>query len=456
MRVSQAHKQFLAASASTAFDLQQREVIDHAFSVYNEAFSKGSRQFLNLRLARQRAGLLRHMVLEHLEEHLRKFEQKFTENGGRIIWAETAADANAAILALFRENGVRQVVKAKSMVTEEIGLSRFLMKNGIECMETDLGEYIVQVAGDRPYHLVLPALHLTRKEIAAVFHEQFGLSEEASAADIMAFVRDDLRKKFAAADAGITGANFLVADTGSVAITENEGNGVLSMSVPRLHLVVTGIEKLIASAGDLDLFWPLLATHGTGQPVAAYNTLVGGPRRPDEKDGPEQMVVVLVDNGRSRLLSALPQRRALSCIRCGACLNACPVYRCIGGHAYGTVYTGPIGAVVSPFMTNKYEEYRHLSFASTLCGKCTEVCPVGIDLHHQLLMNRRLGVQRGHTARAERWAFWAYKYMMQKRRRLDALSPARKNRLFRRYFARGWGERREPPAFVKSFARRWR
>ncbi len=447
-----AHIHFQADSAAKAFDLHHREIVAHHISRYDESVVIGKGQFLNLNLARRRAGMLKHFVLEHLEDHLKTFEQNFISNGGHLIWSETAADARKAIIDIFEKHQVKTVVKSKSVVTEEIGLNAALEKNGIECLETDLGEYIIQITNDKPYHIVTPVMHRTAKEIASIFHEQFDLSENASPSDITAFVRATLRKKFIHADAGITGANFLVADTGSVAITEDEGNGLMTMSLPRIHIVVTGIDKIIASVFELDLFWPLLATYGTGHQISAYNSLVSGPRSHDEHDGPEHMYVVLIDNGRSRLLGAIPQRRSLSCIRCGACLNACPVYRNIGGHAYGTVYTGPIGAIITPFLSGKFEEHKHLSFASTLCGKCTDVCPVGIDLHHQLIMNRRHSVKNGYTTRAERWFMWAYTFSMKKRSRLDRFSPKRKNSLFTRFLAKGWGDRRDMPMIVRSFA----
>jgi len=371
------------------------------------------------------------------------------------VWAQDAQEARTAVADICAKRGIRMVVKSKSMLTEEIGLTECLEKNGIDCLETDLGEYIVQITGDRPYHIITPIMHKSAAEVAQIFHEKFGLPPGSSPEKITRFVRNTLREKFLQAGAGITGANFLIADSGSVALTENEGNGVFSMAAPRVHIVVAGIEKILPFVADLELFWPLLSTYGTGQRLSAYNSLISGPRARGETDGPDEMIVVLVDNGRSRLLAATPQRRSLSCIRCGACLNACPVYRHIGGHAYGTVYSGPIGAIISPHMLGKLDEYKHLSFASTLCGKCTEVCPVGIDLHHQLLQNRRLSVKKGYTTRAERWSMWAYKTVMKKRSRLDRLSGRTKNVLLRRFFGKAWGEGRSLPEFSgKSFSRR--
>lgn len=451
--MNQAYDQFILESGKKSADLAHREIIRKNMSHYDPAVQRAVKQFSNLELARRRAGLKKHLVLEHLEDHLKTFEHNFNSHGGRVVWAQDVTDARRAIIEICEKHHVRSVVKSKSMVTEEIGLTEFLEKNGIESLETDLGEYIVQITGDRPYHIITPIMHRSASEVAAIFHEKFGLSESSTPEDITTFVRHTLREKFLHADAGITGANFLVADAGAVALTENEGNGIFSMSAPKVHIVIAGIEKIIPSIGDLDLFWPLLATYGTGQEFTAYNSLVGGPRTRDEVDGPEYMYVVLIDNGRSRLLAATPQRRALGCIRCGACLNVCPVYRNIGGHAYGTVYSGPIGAVISPHLLGKLDEYKHLSFASTLCGKCTEVCPVGIDLHYQLLRNRQLSVKSGHTTRPERWAMWAYKVGMKKRKRLDRLSGKTKNFLFRRFFGKVWGEGRAIPEVApESFA----
>jgi L-lactate dehydrogenase complex protein LldF len=447
------YDQFIKDSKEKSANLTHREIIRKNMAHYDPAVKQAVQQFSRLELARKRAGLKKHFVLEHLEDHLKTFEHNFSNNGGKVIWAQDAAEARRAILEICEKHHIRSVVKSKSMVTEEIGLTECLEKNGIDCLETDLGEYIVQITGDRPYHIITPIMHRSAKEVAGIFHEKFGLPETASPEDITAYVRHTLRDKFLNADAGITGANFLVADSGAVALTENEGNGIFSMAAPKIHIAITGIEKIIPSTADLDLFWPLLSTFGTGQTLSAYNSLVSGPRAQGEPDGPEYMYVVLIDNGRTSLLATTPQRRALACIRCGACLNACPVYRNIGGHAYGTVYSGPIGAIISPHLLGKLEEYRHLSFASTLCGKCTEVCPVGIDLHYQLLQNRRMSVRKNHTTRQERWAIWGYKVTMKKRSRLDWLSGKTKNFLFRRFFGKAWGEGRLMPDVAdKSFA----
>ncbi len=447
---------FLTDCHTKSFDLNHRATIAYNIARYDEAVVAGKLQYSNLALARKRAAMRKHRVIENLEDHLKDFEYQFTRNGGKVIWAQDAHEARKAILEVLEKNYVKLVVKSKSMVTEEIGLTEFLEKNGIDAIETDLGEYIVQISNDKPYHIVTPIMHKSASDVARLFHEKFGLSEDSTPADITAFVRTTLRQKFLKAQAGITGANFLVASTGSVALTENEANGVLSMSLPQIHIVVAGIEKIIPTPEDLDLFWPLLATHGTGQKITAYNSLVSGPRRRDEADGPAQMYVVLIDNGRTKLMTHIPQRRALSCIRCGACLNACPVYRNIGGHAYNAVYSGPIGAVITPIM-NDLEQYKHLSYASSLCGKCTEVCPVNIDLHHQLLQNRSLSVRQGLAPKEEKWAMKAFKKVMAKRKWLDMPKPGLKNFGMKLFFGKSWGAKRELPAIApRSFGELWK
>jgi L-lactate dehydrogenase complex protein LldF len=277
------------------------------------------------------------------------------------------------------------------MVTEEIHLNEFLEENNIESVETDLGEYIQQLDGEPPYHIVTPAMHKSKEDVAKLFAEKLGTDPKLTPEQLTLVAREKLRKKYVQAEIGITGANFLVAESGAVAITENEGNARLSCAWPKTHIVIAGIEKIIPSLNDLALFWPLLATFGTGQQVTVYNTIVMGPKQENESDGPEKMYVILLDNGRTELLSNPKTRESLYCIRCGACLNACPVYKNIGGHAYGTTYSGPIGAVITPHL-RKMDDWKHLSYASSLCGNCTEVCAVKINLHELLLETRNEAV----------------------------------------------------------------
>jgi L-lactate dehydrogenase complex protein LldF len=341
------------------------------------------------------------------------------------------------------------------MVSEEIGLNKHLAGNQIDSIETDLGEYIVQLADEHPYHIVTPAMHKSKEDVAELFHQKFGLPENSSPQQITQFVRGKLREKFFNAKVGITGANFLVADTGSVCLTENEGNGMMSVSFPDVHIVVAGIEKVIPSITDLSLLWPLLATHGTGQNITAYNSIISGPQREDETDGPREMYVVLIDNGRTELLSRKNQRSALTCIRCGACLNTCPVYKTIGGHAYGTTYSGPIGSVITPWMKD-LGEYKHMSFASSLCGSCTEVCPVKINLHQLLLYNRNDSVKNGNYSAFDSFSMWIWKTIMLNRKWMDTGSARLKNFVLNKAFSRLWGSKRQLPQISeRNFKQLW-
>ena len=454
--MSEIYNKFQADSETKAFDLQHRKTVAFNIGKYDAAVVKGKMQYQNLAIARRLAALKKHRSIENLENSLKEFEQNFIKRGGKVLWARDAQEANLFILDILKRKGVELVVKSKSMVTEELELDDFLSKQGIECVETDLGEYIVQISDDKPYHIVTPVMHKSAKDIAAIFHEKFGLDPESSPQEITKFVRKTLREKFLKASAGITGANFLISGTGSVALTENEGNGVLSASLPRIHIVVAGIEKVIESIADLHIFWPLLATFGTGQNITAYNSLINGPRQKDEVDGPEEMYVVLMDNGRTKLLSQIPQRRALSCIRCGACLNGCPIYKNIGGHSYGSVYSGPIGAVITPHLRSMMH-YKHLSYATSLCGKCTEVCPVNIDLHFQLLQNRNFSVENKLSPRIENWGMRVWKMAMLKPKLMNLPGAGMKNFFMKKAFSKSWGKRRDLPVIKpKSFRQMWK
>jgi L-lactate dehydrogenase complex protein LldF len=402
-------QEFLRNAVEKSADLAHRQMIRRGIDSYNVAFERARSRFLDWQSARQRCYEIKWEAINHLDRYLLEFEQRVKERGGHVYWAENSEEACRYIAELATARGVRKIVKSKSMVTEEIHLSAALEKVGIAAIETDLGEYIVQLRNEPPYHMVTPAMHLTRTQIADLFREKLGGVDSDDPQHLVAVAQRALRRDFFSAEMGISGANFLIADSGMVALTTNEGNGRLSTSLPRIHVAITGIEKVIPRLEDLAVFWPMLATSGTGQAITCYSTLIGGPRKPNEPDGPEEFHVVLLDNGRSELLADLEQREVLHCIRCGACLNACPVFRIVGGHSYGTIYGGPIGSVLTPHLRG-LNEYQHLSYASSLCGACTDVCPVKIDLHHHLLQNRRDAVERAKRPWIERLAFklWAW------------------------------------------------
>ncbi|HVA97373.1 MAG TPA: lactate utilization protein B [Bacteroidia bacterium] len=449
-------EKFLIDAEKKVFDVEQKSILKKSFSQYENYFSEAVLQYENLDLAKKRAANLKNKTIEDLDKYLVDFEKKFTQKGGKVIWAQDDKEAQKEILQILKKHEATSVVKAKSMLSEEIGLNKFLQENNIEALETDVGQYIQQVADEPSFHLVNPSIHKSKTQIAKLLNEKKGVHPESSAEDMVFFIRNSLREKYFSAQVGISGANFLIADSGSIALTENEGNIGLSVSCPKIHIVIAGIEKLIPSINDLDLFWSLLATYGTGQNITVYNSIVSGPRQTSETDGPEEMYVILLDNGRSNLLEKQDRRNALSCIRCGACQNVCPVFQNIGGHTYNTTYGGPIGSVITPLLKGM-AEYKHLSFASPLCGKCTQSCPVNIDIHKMLLYNRRDSITEGNTTKAENWMWFFWKGAMLKRAKMEKGGAKVKNFMLKQFFKKSWGERRDlPQVAAKSFNQIWR
>jgi L-lactate dehydrogenase complex protein LldF len=363
---------------------------------------------------RTQAHALKKHAIENLDHYLEEFERNVLAHGGKVVYCKDATDVADFVLSLARERGAQLIVKSKSMTTEEVDLNERLEHHGLESVETDLGEYIIQLAHQRPYHIVAPALHMTRQDVAQVFTERLHVPNETVIEKQTALARRVLREKFLAADIGISGANFLVADSGAVVIIENEGNARLTTTAPKVHIAVAGIEKVIPRAQDLATFLKLLARSATGQLLSVYTSFLSGPRREGETDGPDEFYVVLLDNGRSRLLPDRGKRQSLYCIRCGACLNTCPVYRKIGGHSFPWVYSGPIGAIITPqFMGVTHEP--GLPFASSLCGACAEVCPVKINIP-QVLLDLRSEVKKSETRekqnRLEKLAFRGFAWLM--------------------------------------------
>jgi L-lactate dehydrogenase complex protein LldF len=415
--MSTAAAEFLRRASEKAPDLEHRQKIRRAIDSYDTGVAAGRHRFADWEGARERCQAIKREAISNLDQYLLQFEQGIRSRGGQVFWAANSEEARQYVVSLALSRGVKRVVKSKSMVTEEIFLNPALEAKGIEVWETDLGEYIVQLRNEPPYHIVTPAMHLTRYEIADLFHDKLGSKVPGEdAPGLVAVARRELRRAFFSADMGISGANFLVADAGMIAISTNEGNGRLCTSLPRIHVAMVGIEKVIPRLRDLAVLWPTLATAGTGQPITTYSTLIGGPRQPGEIDGPEEFHVVLLDNGRSELLADPEQREVLHCIRCGACLNACPVFRNIGGHSYGTTYQGPIGSVLTPHLRG-LPEFHHLSYASSLCGACSEVCPVKIDLAHHLLHNRRNAVATRTRPWFERVGMRLWRWIMTSVRR---------------------------------------
>jgi L-lactate dehydrogenase complex protein LldF len=446
---------FKEKSFSKAADIKHRTTINYNIGKYNSIVPIGKKQFSDLDFAREKAKNIKWKALETLDRQLEKFEFNFLKKGGKVIWAETTEQACEAILKICKEKNCKTLVKSKSMVTEEIHLNDFLEKNNIESIETDLGEYIQQLDGEAPYHIVTPAMHKSKEDVAKVFHDHLNTPMDLTPEELTLVAREKMRKKYAEAEVGITGANFIISETGSIAVTENEGNARLSASWPKTHIVVTGIEKVIPSLQDLALFWPLLSTFGTGQQITVYNSIISGPRQSNEDNGPDEMYVILLDNGRTSILQDPVSRESLYCIRCGACLNACPVYKNIGGHSYETTYSGPIGSVITPHLKNM-GEWKHLSHASSLCGNCTEVCAVKINLHELLLENRREAVKKVKGDVLEKVAWAAWQQAMLFRPMMNMGNKKIKNWVVNKLF-KGWTAHRADLDFPeKSFNQLWR
>ena len=422
---------------------------------------------------RAQANAVKKHTIENLDYYLEEFERNVEAHGGKVVYAKDGTEVADFVLALAKDRGARLIVKSKSMTTEEVDLNERLEHHGLEAVETDLGEFIVQLAHERPYHIVAPALHMTRYEVADLFTKRLHVPRETVIEKQTAIARKVLREKFLAADIGISGANFLVAGSGAVVLIENEGNIRLTTSAPKIHIAIAGIEKMIPRAQDLATFLKLLGRSGTGQLLTVYTSFLSGPRRSGETDGPDEFYVVLLDNGRTRLLPDRGTRQSLYCIRCGACLNACPVYRKIGGHSFPWVYSGPIGAIITPqFMGISHEPA--LPFASSLCGACAEVCPVKIDIP-KVLLELRSDVKKAEVRekrnRLEKLAFRAYAWLMTHPRlyemagRLAAsAAPPDSSGWIRGVPApmnigplRAWLSQRDlPPAPARSFREMWR
>ena len=402
-------KDFLVQARIVARDLRHRGLIQTALGKYEAARDRKQAAFGSWQSARQAAAETKWDAINHLDTYLDQFAQKLEARGTKVHWASNAAQAREIILGIIRSKGAKSIIKSKAMTAEEIHLNDAMEQCGYEVVESDLGEFIVQLRHEPPYHIVFPAMHLTRDEISDLFQRKLGSAPTREPEELTMIARRALREKYLTADIGITGANFAIAETGMISITENEGNARLTAALPKTMITLLGIEKVLPELADLALFLPMLATAGAGQTMTGYNTMYGGPRQPGECDGPEEFHVVLLDNRRTELLADPEQRDALHCIRCGACLNVCPIFRNVGGHTYGTTYSGPVGSVITPHLRG-LQDWKHLSASSSLCGACTEACPVKIDLHHHLLHNRR-NAATGQPSVLERLAYEAFAFV---------------------------------------------
>ncbi|GAB7388769.1 LutB/LldF family L-lactate oxidation iron-sulfur protein [Bacillaceae bacterium] len=366
---------------------------------------------------RERGKQIRLHTIAHLDYYLTQFVEKARANGARVHFADDGQEAVDIALRIVEAKQGKTVVKSKSMVSEEIHVNRALQEKGVETLETDLGEYIIQLAGETPSHIIIPAIHKNKEQIAALLSQEAGEELPPDTAVLAGFARAKLREKFLAADIGMTGCNFAIAESGSIVLFSNEGNARMVSTVPKTQITMMGMERIIPTWEDLEVMATLLPRSATGQKLTVYMSAISGPRRPQDSDGPQELHIIIIDNGRSLQLGDPEFQELLNCIRCGACLNVCPVYRQIGGHAYGSVYSGPIGAVLTPALNRNVAEWDDIAYASSLCGACWEACPVKIPLHDMLVYLRRRKAENGHTPREERLAFKGFRYVAANPRR---------------------------------------
>ncbi|QIG52090.1 iron-sulfur cluster-binding protein [Nordella sp. HKS 07] len=461
--------EFTSNVARAIADRQLQSTMTETGPRFVEKRAKAKASLPEFDALRDQARDIKDHVLAHLDLYLERYEAKVNDSGGHVHWAETAEEARAAILAICRKLDARLATKGKSMISEEIGLNQALEQAGITPVETDLGEYLIQLRGEPPSHIIAPAVHLTRDQIEADFRKAHThLDPNRDLTEIPTLVeeaRTVLRQKYLDADVGITGANFLIAETGTSIIVTNEGNGDLTQTLPKAHIVIASIEKIVPTLEDATTILRVLARSATGQDFSNYTTFSTGPRRPEDPDGPLEYHVVILDNGRSNVLGTEFQDM-LRCIRCGACLNHCPVYQAVGGHAYGWVYPGPIGSVVTPALIG-IEKAKHLPNASTFCGRCEEVCPMRIPLPRLLRHWREKEFEKHLTPGAVRsglsvWAYFAkrpklYQFGTRIAARLLNLMSGRKGRSASLPLAQGWTRYRDMPAPQgKTFQAMWK
>ncbi len=439
-------------------DAQLRDALRNATTLFGKKRREAAASLSNWEELRSQARAIKDEVLLHLDRYLETFVRNAEKRGAKIHWARDAAEANAIITRLTTERGARNVVKSKSMTTEEIHLNAALERAGMQVVETDLGEYIIQLADETPSHIIAPAIHKTKRQIAELFTTELGMAPTDDVAQLTSTARATLRERFATADVGISGVNFGIVETGTIVIVENEGNIRLTTSLPRTHIAVMGIEKLLPRFDDLDVFLKLLPRSGTGQALSTYQSFITETKRNASDEGPEELHIIVLDNGRSRMLAHPVTRQSLACIRCGACLNSCPVYQQIGGHAYGSVYPGPIGSVITPQLIGM-QKAAQLPYASSLCGACREVCPVKIDIPQLLLhLRSEISEKQPNGRRKERLLFKLWAAIMTRPWLYEKTASAA--RLFQRWLkppVKAWTSGRDlRPIEAESFREQWR
>ena len=436
----------------TAFDEEHWQKINYSTGCFESNFTKGKVNYRNLDLEKQRAYTLRNKSLLGLEKLLVDFETHFTENGGKVLWARNADDALTMIFDLIRKEKANSIMRSNSTVLDEIELNGFLERKNIHVVETKVGRFILHEGEQKPYHPLMPSIHLSKEENNAILTGAFKLKPDSTVRQMVNFVRHEVAIESKDVPICITGANFLLSDTGGVVLTENEGNILKSISTAKVHIVVAGIAKVIQNTDDLSVLLPLLSMHSSGQSMAACNTITFGPTKTGK--GPGQMYVILLDNNRSELLAHEKQRKAMSCIHCGACVSVCPVYKNIGGYSYGTKHIGPVGTVMTPLMLGM-EEYHHLNAACALCGKCVDICPVKIPIDDLIIENRHLAMTKKEGNARFDALVKAMVWHCKSRKKMDGPMFFKKMEM-KRLLGSLWGNRTLPEFASKSFSQQWK
>ena len=445
-------KTIFKQGCEVAFNEEHWQKINYSTGCYEQSFAKGKENYRNLDLEKQRAYTLRNKSLLNLEKLLVDFETHFTDNGGKVLWARNADDALTMIFDLICKEKANAITRSNSTILDEIELNGFLERKNIRIVETEIGRFVLHAAKQKSYHPLSPSIHLSKEENNAILTEHFKMKADSSVKQMVNFVRHEVGIQSKDSPICITGANFLLSESGGVVLTENEGNILKSSSSARIHIVVAGIDKMIPTIDDLSVLLPLLSLHASGQSMAACNTITYGPAKTG--NGPEQMYVILLDNNRSSLLSHEKQRKVMSCIHCGACVSVCPVYKNIGGYSYGTKHIGPVGTVMTPLMEG-LEEYNHLNAACSLCGKCVEICPVKIPLDDLIIENRHLAITEKTGNSRYDALVKAMIWHCKSRKKMDGPLFLKKIEL-KRLLGPLYGDRPMPEFASKSFSQQWR
>lgn len=454
--ISEINREYIDNTLKFNSDIEKKSNINKNIAKFNEKVKYSKLQYSNFNLAKSRAASIKHKVLNYLDKYLVEFEANFTKRGGKVIWAIDSKQALEEIYNIILKHDAKNIIKTKSSVLEEIELCKFLKDNKLDVKETNIGDFILKLFNEKNYHFNSSLINLNKKEISKIISNKFDVKSDLNEFEITDLISDVLNDYYSKADIGITGGNYLLADIGALVLSENEGNILKSVSYPKIHIAVVSIEKVIPSIQDLDLLIPLNSVHTTGQKINTYNTILTGPKQDNEIDGPIEMYVILLDNNRTEILAKKEQRKALSCIKCGLCINICPISKFTDINFNKFVYEGPVGAIVTPYLKG-FKDYSFLSYNSTLCGKCTEVCPVNIPLHELIIHNRNEIVKNKESNIRDKIILWSLMKMILNRKYMNFKFLNIKNKVIHIAFGKEWSTMRQIPLNSnKTFNNLWK